>query len=148
MELKGRAVSPEMVEAAKAYLAQGSDIQNRLMLAHARMDLMRSRQKLLERDGGSKKEKKQLMREMREKEEQILRDYHLLLETEKEIESTIQRVQDPALRMVLEMRCIHHMAFFAIAERMDKDERHIYRLYYRGVETVAVIHEQCLSCNT
>ncbi|MBQ4640426.1 MAG: sigma-70 family RNA polymerase sigma factor [Clostridia bacterium] len=138
-ELQAFALSPAGMAQAEAFLSRNAAIENHLMLSHARMDRLREQKKLLEKDGGNHPEKQQLLQKMHRMEKEILRDLQRLLSTEAEIANTVRSLPDENLRTVLEMRYLHHVQYYAIAEKMHMDERHVYRLRKKALQQAAMI---------
>lgn len=132
------ALSEKGIMDARAYFGRSREIENRLVVAHARMDQARQRRKQLEADGREGMEKCCLLEWMEETQTAVLQDYRHLMETEKEMESTIRKVGDPTLQTVLELRYLQHWQPFAIAEKMHMDERHIYRILKKALQTAAL----------
>ncbi len=139
MEMQAYAQSDAGMKQAENYLSRNASIENRLMLSHARMDRLRMLRSYLEKEGADGREKEHLLQEMQRREKEILADLQLLLRTEKEIENTVRSIGDDDLRTVLEMRYLHHMHYWAIAEKMHLDERHIYRLRKKALQRAALV---------
>lgn len=137
-----KALSPSGLAAVKEYLGRSAEIENRLSLMHARMEQWRMREQQLDADGQEGEEKEALAALMRQTGRDVLAEYRMLMAAEKEMEALIAKVPRQQHRAILEMRHLHHLTFFAIAEKMYMDERHIYKVYKKALESVSVIwHE-------
>ena len=133
------ALSRAGTEKAKVFLAQGMETKRQMMLAHARLDDAMERLRLLTAAGDDTEEKKQLAGMMQKEEEAFLRHLCSLLDKEKEIKSTILKVPEGMQRTMLEMRYVHHYSYFDIAEKMQLDERHIYRVHNKALKAAALV---------
>lgn len=59
-----------------------------------------------------------------------------LMEYKREILKTINEIENPSYRLVLESRYINRMTFEEIAEKTHYDQRHIYRLHKKALDEV------------
>lgn len=132
------AVSKQGMEETKAFFRRSYETENKLALLHARMDQARKRKSLLAADGPSCREKEALLSRMAEMEQEILADYHALLQVEGEIRRLIQKLPDGNHRALLEMHYLHHLSFLALAEKMHMDERHAYRVFKKAVQMASL----------
>ena len=117
-------------------------MENELALFHARMEQMRKRKKALETDGADGPEKKVLLAAMTEMEQQILDAYKTLLAAEAQVRCLIQKLPDQLHRELLEWKHLHHLSFFAAAEKLHLDERHVYRVYKKALQAASVFYHQ------
>lgn len=139
------ALSDEGVQKTKAFLSRTGEMENELALFHARMEQMRRRQKVLEQDGADGTEKDGLLRSMTEMAQQILAAYKDLLSVEEQVRSLIQKLPDQLQRELLEWKHLHHLSFFAAAEKLHLDERHVYRVYKKALQAASVFYHHALS---
>lgn len=72
-------------------------------------------------------------------ETDVFRHLNELLKVQNEIIKTIEKVSDPSLRSLLTAIYINHCTLFEVAEMMNFDERHIYRLKKKALAAVAAI---------
>lgn len=130
------------MQQTKAFLSCTGDLENELAIFHARMEQMRNRKKYLEMDGADGLEKDTLLAGMKETERQILEGYKTLLSVEDQVRSLIQKLPDKLQRELLEWKHLHHLSFFAAAEKLHLDERHVYRVYKRALQAASVFYHQ------
>ena len=62
-------------------------------------------------------------------EKETNQEIHKLARLKKEIQSAIQTVEEPSLRLLLEYRYIHSLTWDQVAQRMNYDVRQVYRLH-------------------
>ena len=139
------ALSDRGVQETKVFLSRTGDMENELALFHARMEQMRVRQKALELDGADGPEKDALLDAMKKMAQQILAAYKTLLSVEEQVRSLIQKLPDRLQRELLEWKHLHHLSFFAAAEKLHVDERHVYRVYKKALQAASVFYHQGLS---
>ena len=136
------ALSEQGLQETKAFLSRTGDMENELALFHARMEQMRKRKKALETDGADGPGKKILLAAMTEMEQQILDAYKTLLAAETQVRCLIQKLPDQLHRELLEWKHLHHLSFFAAAEKLHLDERHVYRVYKKALQAASVFYHQ------
>lgn len=141
-EMLAFALSENGIRETKAFLCRTADTENELALFHARMEQMRRRKKALETDGADGAEKTALLASMEAMERQILAAYKTLLSQEKQVKNLIEKLPDKLQRELLEWRHLHHLSFFAAAEKLHLDERHVYRVYKKALQAASVFYHQ------
>lgn len=72
----------------------------------------------------------------------ILSRIKRIMEIKKEIEEVIGKIENPTLRALLQYRYINGETFEKTAELMCYEERHIYRLHKKAIETVKNLYEK------
>lgn len=141
-EMLAFALSEKGLQETKAFLCRTGDTENELALFHARMEQMRLRKKALETDGANGAEKDALLASMADMERHILAAYKALLSVEGQVRNLIQKLPDKLQRELLEWKHLHHLSFFAAAEKLHVDERHVYRVYKKALQSASVFYHQ------
>lgn len=129
---------------ARAYLSSAKPLEALIALHHARMDRLRQQAAGLTRAldampgrGGHSDRVGNAAAELADLEEQIVRDYHLLMERQSELTHVVRNIPDDRERAVLEMRYLHGLSMLGIAHRLGYEVRQIQRIHHQGLARVA-----------
>lgn len=129
---------------ARAYLSSSKPLEALIALHHARMDRLRQQGAGLTRaldampgSGGHSDRVGNAAAELADLEEQIVQDYHRLMERQSELAHVVRSIPDDRERAVLEMRYLHGLSMLGIAHRMGYEVRQIQRLHHQGLARVA-----------
>lgn len=131
------AFSPQAMERAKAYFSRSMEMEKETMLQKLRLEKCRLQMDCL--PGQESLDEQALAHQLQARRAALVEGLKKWMETEEEIKSTIRALPDGMQRTVLEMRYVHQIPYFDIAEKLHMDERHIYRVHRKALQLAAVI---------
>mgnify|MGYP000169427154 FL=1 len=131
------AFSPQAMDRAKAYFSRSMEMEKETMLQKLRLEKCRLQMDCL--PGQESLDEQALAHQLQARRAALMEGLQKWLETEEEIKSTIRALPDGMQRTVLEMRYVHQIPYFDIAEKLHMDERHIYRVHRKALQLAAVI---------
>ena len=141
-EKRAFAESPAGRQAAQDYLAGLQNLNVAIALKHAQADGLREKVKRISempKTGDTPEgQADTITARLDHLEQEVLADYHTLLERRQAIQNTIRRVPNAAQRTVLEMRYVESMPFFRIAMAMNYGERTVFRLHRKALAQTAL----------
>lgn len=136
------ALSEQGLQATRDFLSRTRDAENDLALLHARMDQLRNRRDRLEGDVTGSRERAEVLLIMSRMEEEILERYRQLLAIEGEVAGLIALLPDATHRRLMEMRHVHLLSMYQVAELLHMDERNAYRIYKKALQVASLIYHQ------
>lgn len=131
------AFSPQAMDRAKAYFSRSMEMEKETMLQKLRLEKCSLQMDCL--PGQESRDEQALAHQLQVRRAALVEGLQKWVETEEEIKSTIRALPDGMQRTVLEMRYVHQIPYFDIAEKLHMDERHIYRVHRKALQTAAVI---------
>lgn len=131
------AFSPQAMDRAKAYFSRSMEMEKETMLQKLRLEKCRLQMDCL--PGQESLDEQSLAHQLQVRRAALVEGLQKWVETEEEIKSTIRALPDGMQRTVLEMRYVHQIPYFDIAEKLHMDERHIYRVHRKALQLAAVI---------
>lgn len=131
------AFSPQAMDRAKAYFSRSMEMEKETMLQKLRLEKCRLQMGCL--PGQESRDEQALACQLQARRAALMEGLQKWLETEEEIKSTIRALPDGMQRTVLEMRYVHQIPYFDIAQKLHMDERHIYRVHRKALQMAAVI---------
>ena len=131
------AFSPQAMDRAKAYFSRSMEMEKETMLQKLRLEKCRLQMDCL--PGQESLDEQALAHQLQVRRAALVEGLKKWMETEEEIKSTIRALPDGMQRTVLEMRYVHQIPYFDIAEKLHMDERHIYRVHRKALQLAAVI---------
>ena len=131
------AFSPQAMDRAKAYFSRSMEMEKETMLQKLRLEKCRLQMDCL--PGQESLDEQALAHQLQARRAALVEGLKKWMETEEEIKSTIRALPDGMQRTVLEMRYVHQIPYFDIAEKLHMDERHIYRVHRKALQLAAVI---------
>lgn len=131
------AFSPQAMDRAKAYFSRSMEMEKETMLQKLRLEKCRLQMDCL--PGQESLDELALAHQLQARRAALVEGLKKWMETEEEIKSTIRALPDGMQRTVLEMRYVHQIPYFDIAEKLHMDERHIYRVHRKALQLAAVI---------
>lgn len=136
--------SKEGQDHARAYLSSAKPLEALIGLKLSRLDVVRAQGQRVTRAmdslpaGGGRGDKVgDAAVTLADMEDELLADYHRLIERQSELAHHIRRIPDAAARTVLELRFLHGLSMQGIAFRMEYDVRQVQRIQKRGLERIA-----------
>lgn len=138
------ALSAEGVQKTKDFFTRTEETEKELALLRARLEQVCTRRQQLNEGGPEGEEKEKLVRQLSGMETQILSAYQKLLSVEEEVMQLIRKLPDNQHRQLLEWKHLHHLSFFATAEKLHMDERHVYRVYKKALQSASVFYHHGL----
>lgn len=137
--------SPAGEAAARAFLSRALHLDAMISVKLSRLDTLREKARRIRSaltgmpaPTGKKDRVGEDSAEIVDLEEEILRDYHALLNQQEEIGRAVGRVPDPVQKAVLELRYLQALPFFRIAMELHYDERQIYRIHKKALGHIAL----------
>ena len=131
------AFSQQGMELAKAFLIRSMERKKATVLLKLRLETCKQQMDCL--PGQGTMEEKTLFTLLQARQAEVTAALQKWVETDAEIKSTIHAVPDSMQRTVLEMRYVHHISYFDIAEQLHMDERHIYRVHRKALQMAALV---------
>ena len=122
---------------AQDYLSQYKRLDARISLKLAQLDALREKQAILCRALGKSPDWQQPVPDIRDLEQEVLKDYGELLHLQREIGDHLRQVISPLQRYILEMRYLQAVPFHRLATDMSYEERQVYRMHRDGLRHVA-----------
>lgn len=140
------AFSQAGIQAAREFLSAGQRIEGMIGLRLSRLEAVRSRARKVTRaldtaavmSGYRGDPVGDAACRLAEMEDELLQDYHKLLEKQKEIQQVIDEIPDDYQRMVLELRYLQGISMLGIARRLNYDERTIQRIHHKALIQTAM----------
>ena len=122
---------------AKAFLIRSMEREKATVLLKMRLETYQQQMDCLPKQGDA--EEQALSASLQACQAEVTAALKKWLETDAEIKNTIRAVPDGMQRTVLEMRYVHHIPYFDIAEKLHMDERHIYRVHRKALQMAALM---------